>query len=62
MTRAEMASMRKLKAEAYLTEIMDLLSWEINTRVFTVALPNEKPTARRHQIEEMIIMIKSPYT
>ena len=59
--RAEMASMRKLKAEAYLTEIMDLLGWEINTRAFTVSLPNDKHTAWRHQVEEMIMMIKAPY-
>jgi len=56
----KMASMRKLKTEAYLAEVMDLLGWCIKTRAFTVALPNEKYTAWRHQIKEMITMNKAP--
>jgi LysM repeat protein len=59
--RAEMASMRKLKAEAFLTEVMDFLGWEIDTRRFTVALPNDKHTIWSNQIKEMLTSIKAPY-
>ena len=52
--RAEMASMPKLKAEAFLTELIIFLGWLINTRTFQIALPDDKYKAWSSQIEEII--------
>ena len=52
--RAEMASMPKLKAEAFLTELIIFLGWLINTRTFQIALPDNKYKAWSAQIEEII--------
>ena len=59
--RGEMASMPKLKAEAYLTEVIIFLGWEINTRAFTIALPFEKEKAWTKQVEGVIAMKRIPY-
>ena len=59
--RGEMASMHKLKAEAYLTEVMTFLGWVINARAFTVVLPSDKCKAWSDQIKEVIAMKQVPY-
>lgn len=48
--RGEMASIPKLKAEAYLSETMIFLGWFINTRSLTISLPEEKHKAWSDQI------------
>ena len=59
--RSEMASIPKLKAEAYLTEIMTLLGWEINTRAFTIALPLLKYKNWSDQIRKILKMKRVTY-
>lgn len=61
ITRAEMASIPKLKAEAYLTETLIMLGWRIDTRAFTISLPNDKYTAWKKQIKEVILSTKVTY-
>ncbi len=38
--QSKMASIQKLKAEAYLTELVTLLGWNLNIRAFTIILPH----------------------
>lgn len=52
--RGEMASIPKLKAEAFLTEILIFLGWEINSRAFEISLPEDKFIAWSTQIREVI--------
>ena len=60
--RGEMASIPKLKAEAFLTETIIFLGWQINSRAFTIALPFDKFKAWSDQITEIIAMAKVPYS
>jgi len=61
IARAEMASIPKLKAEAYLTEILIMLGWRINTRTFTISLPDDKFISWKNQIKEMLTATSVSY-
>ena len=51
--RGEMASIPKLIAEGLLTEVIIFLGWEINTRTFEIALPDDKYKAWSAQITKI---------
>lgn len=59
--RPPVASVRKLKAEGTLREIIVFLGWFINTRKFIICLPNEKATSWIRSIVELMNKDKADY-
>ena len=54
ITRSEMASLVKLKAEVALSKVLIFLGWKINTRTLEINLPFDKWKAWSDQIREVL--------